>query len=365
MTVWQYVGNTAPSVPDTLTQTLNGVTTPINLAGGSVTFNLRSLFGSAVLVSAPAVIVVAASGTIRYDWTLADVTTAIGSSPGPYRAWWSGTVGGQSFRMPEFPVEFLPLVDSPTRAVGPCTDWCSTQDVIGCYPGDTEGGLCLSSAVTMASEVLYEMSGHQFTGWCQSTIRPCSRFGCFPWPQILSRGHIVWGDRGWYGDSGEPCQCGGWLSQVELPGIAQNVVSVVINGDTLSPTAYRLDPNDLLVRIDGGAWPICQNLAAADDGPGAFSVTYAHGYQPPEAGRRAAAQLAHEFWLACAGQPCSLPTGTVEVTRQGITIKRNSDLWSSGSTGLALVDSFLAAYNSKPGLIVMSPEVTPTSRRTQ
>lgn len=360
MTVFQYVGNTAPSLPDTIKQTVNGVTTPVDLAGGSVNFRMRSLFGSALLIDSPAVIVTPALGTVRYDWTLADTTTAIGSSPGPYVGYWYVTLGSQVVQTPEFDIEFLSNT-TLLRTVGPCTDWIGTQDVTACFTDIAEGA-CLTSAVRSASEVLYEMSGHIFGGHCQSTIRPCSMTGCFPGIQILSRGHIVWNGFGWDG-MGDPCQCGGWLSQVQLPGVAQSVVSVMINGDTLSPDAYRLDPNNFLVRVDGGAWPVCQNMAAGPDDPGSFQIIYAHSYQPPELGRRAAVELAREFFLVCAGQACSLPTGAYEVVRQGIRIRRNADLWTSGATGLPAVDSFLAAYGCKPGFLVMSPEVTSPSRR--
>lgn len=362
MTIFTYVGSTGPTITATLREyKSDGTIGPIDLTVPVVNFQMRSQFGSALLVDAAAIVVDdPLDGNVRYDWTLADTTTAIDSSPGPYKAWWHIDYGsGTVTDTPEFDIQFID--HSPRRVTGPCTDWCSTQDVSACF-SDVATGACLTSSVRMASEVLYELSGHTYSGWCQSTIRPCGD-GCFPGVQILSRGHIVWSGFGWE-SNGDPCQCGGWLSQVELPGVAQSIVRVVVNGEVIDPTGYRLDPNNMLVRIDGEAWPQCQNLAAADDAEGAFSVTYSHGYEAPEIGRRAAVELAHEFWLVCNGSACSLPTGVVELTRQGITVKRNADLWSSGATGLPAVDSFIAAFGQRPGILVMSPEVTPTSRRT-
>lgn len=355
-----YVGSTQPSFGAPIRQTVNGVSVPVDLTNAQVFLRMRSLFGSDLLFDDAATVTDAALGTVRYDWSLDNTTTDIDSSPGPYRGWWHIILnGGAIVDSPEFDIDFLE--HTTRRSVGPCTDWCSTQDVSACF-ADVALGSCLTSSVRMASEVLYELSGHTYPGWCQSTIRPCGG-GCFPATQILSRGHIVWSGFGWE-SNGDPCQCGGYLSQVELPGVAQSIVRVVVNGEVIDPAGYRLDPNNMLIRIDGEAWPACQNLAAADDAEGAFSVTYSHGYSPPEIGRRAAVELAHEFWLVCNGSACSLPVGVVELTRQGITVKRNADLWTSGATGLPAVDSFIAAFGQRPGILVMSPEVNTTSRRT-
>lgn len=358
-----YVGDTGPSVLDTLREyKSDGSLGPINLTGATVRFRMRSLFGSAPLIDEAATIITppGVDGAVRFDWTLANTTLDIDSSPGPYLAWWFIDYGGGSvISTQEFDVEFLSHAYTERR-VGPCTNWCSSQDVRACY-ADTIAGSCLSWAVKAAGEVLFEMSGRQFPGWCQSTIRPCSSFGCGM--QILDRGHIVsWDGEEWHGDS-EPCNCG-YLMSVALPGTAQHVVQVMIDGQVIPPTSYRLDPDGSLIRTDGGAWPACQNMAADDGASGAFTVIYAHGYQPPEVGRRAAAQLAHEFWLACSGAPCQLPAGTVRVTRQGITIERTASLWADGVTGLAMVDSFLAVFNQNPAVLVLSPDIEPTSRRT-
>lgn len=366
MTIYVFVGNTAPAVTDTLKEVKSdGSIGPIDLTTlTSIRFRMRSQFSDVALVDAVAAIVDAPGGKVRYDWHLADTTTAIDSSPGPFKAWWHLDFGGTLIDTPEFDVQFLD--HSPRRQTGPCTDWCSTQDVVACFP-DVAHGSCLTSSVTMASEVLYELSGRVFTGWCQSIIRPCQNSGCWGGPlgqQFLSRGHIVWSDTGWRGYDDEPCACGSWLQKITLPGIAQSIVEVLIGGVVLAPTSYRLDPDNVLLRTDGGAWPICQNMAAAGDQPGAFQITYTHGYAPNEIARRAAAQLSREFYLACQGQACALPSGVVEIVRQGIRITRAANLFQNGATGLAMVDSFLAAFHDCEPTYVFSPDTYPTSRRT-
>lgn len=370
MTIFVFVGNTAPSVEAPLQQVLsNGALGPLDLTGVNVSFRMRSLFGSAFIIDHAAVIIGAPTlGQVRYDWTLANTTVDIGNHPGPYVGWWHLDYGGgTTLDTNEFAIQFLD--HAPRRAVGPCTDWCGTQDVVACFP-DTGSDACLMSGVRMASEVLYELSGRQFPGYCQSIIRPCQNMGCWgrgPGPlgqQFLDRGHVVWDGWGWRGGQDEPCACGSWLQKIILPGTAQEVIEVLIGGVLLSSSSYRLDPDNTLIRTDGGAWPICQDMAAAGTAPGTFQITYSHGYDPPEVGRRAAAQLAHEFWLACSGMACQLPSGVVQIIRQGITITRAAALFKDGATGLAMVDAFLTAYPQMPAVLVMSPEVMPTDRRT-
>lgn len=368
MTIYVYVGDTAPDVTDTLREVKsNGSVGPIDLTSATVRFRMRSQFGSTVLIdNAAAIVGSPLLGQVRYDWLLADTTTAIDSSPGPYQAWWVLNYGGGTvISTPEFDV--MMMGHGVRREMGgPCTDWCSTQDVIACF-SDVDTGACLTSAVSMASEVLYELSGRQFSGWCQSTIRPCSDGGCWGagplGQQFLDRGHIVW-DTGWRSDYSDPCSCGGWIQKVKLPGVAQAIVQVLINGSIVPASSYRLDPNNELIRTDGGAWPICQNMMAAPDQPGTFQITYQHGYAPNEIARRAAAQLAREFYLACSGQACSLPTGVVEMSRQGIRVTQAASLFRDGATGLAMVDSFLAAFKTMHPTYVFSPDTYPTSRRT-
>lgn len=364
MTIVVYVGNTAPSVEDTLQQVLSsGALGPIDLTTATVRFKMRSLWSDVLLIDSPAVIVNAPAGMVRYDWTLANTTTAIDSQPGGYVAWWEMNFTGTLLDSPQFDVLFQD--HSRMRQVGPCTNWCLTQDVTACYSA-IPASACLSSAVKMASELLFEISGRSFPGYCQSTVRPCAD-GHGQCGQILSRGHIVsWGGmRGWRGSDDEPCGCGSWLQKVTLAGTPQAVIQVMIDGIVIPEASYRLDPDGTLFRTDGGAWPICQNMAAAGNAPGAFQIKYAHGYQPPELGRKAAVQLASEFYKACSNQACKLPAGVTKIVRQGIEITRAANLFREGATGLAMVDSFIHAYGcGDQGTIVLTPEVINRARRT-
>jgi hypothetical protein len=141
---------------------------------------------------------------------------------------------------------------------------------------------------------------------------------------------------------------------VLLPGYPVTAIAeVLIDGVAQPPSEYRLDGNRKLVRLAdayGKAqdWPSCQRLDLADTEENTFAVTYYYGVAPPALATRAAAQLACELYRACSseGGECALPTGTVRVTRQGVTVERAelATFLSGGQTGLVQVDAFLAAY---------------------
>jgi hypothetical protein len=247
-------------------------------------------------------------------------------------------------------------------SLGPCTDWLTGDDVAACCSAETSDGTIFDAALEAAQDLLFELSGRQFAGECSEIVRPCrTRCGC-GW-QVLSRGHIVgWqGDR-WYCDS-SPCGCRP-LSRVRLAGYVRSITEVKIDGAVVAPDTYRLDDHRWLTRVRDPAdtdtvllWPACQSLDLADTEPGTFSVSYKFGLDPPELGVQAAAQLACEVYKACAGDNCALPSGTVRVIRQGVTIEKSAFLqWAFqavGSravpkgwhTGLPLVDAFLNGFN--------------------
>lgn len=263
-----------------------------------------------------------------------------------------------------------PVAAEPTN--GPCQAWCDAQDIVDCdssliVGSDTQ---VLEAAAYEASQMLYQLSGRQFAGRCDSvTVRPCAD-GCGCWPNWLFPGlspgapQFPVGAWGWWGTS---WSAGAWgwgqagcgctpLSRALLPGYpVTSIVEVKIDGVVLDESEYRLDEYRWLTRMadaDGNPqwWPGCQRLDLPDTEPGTWSCTYVHGVSPPALGVRAAAQLGAEIYKACSGGECALPAGTRQVTRAGVTIQKAPFVaWAQidgrWATGLTAVDMFLSAYN--------------------
>src|SRR5688572_19075482 len=186
-------------------------------------------------------------------------------------------------------------VAAEAGAYGPCTAWIDGGDVAACCDADYGSDESLLDAVAaMAQELLFELSGGQYPGLCERTVRPCQPKVCGF--QVLSRGHIVaplwWAGNAW---SGHPCGCHA-LSRVELAGYpVQEITEVKINGDVVDPAGYRLDQHRYLTRLadaegDVQLWPGCQRLDLDDTEEGTWSVTYVWGAAPPAIAVQAAAQ---------------------------------------------------------------------------
>lgn len=227
---------------------------------------------------------------------------------------------------------------SAASAGGPCETWITADDVTDCCSTTSSSGT-LEWAAQMASDILFELSGHRYSGVCEATVRPCAdRVSCWT-PNLHWRA--------------ADCACRR-LSSVRLAGYpVREILEVVIDDTVIDPYDYRLDRSRELVRLNGDIWPSCQRLDL-DSGEGTFFVTYAYGVDPPLAGKGAAAQLACQIAEQCPGADnpagdCDLPEGTVRMTRQGLTIDTQQlGLWLLGSlrTGMPLVDIFLSAYGA-------------------
>lgn len=239
-------------------------------------------------------------------------------------------------------------------ATGTCEPWATEADL--CSPcNDYEVlGPIAGDMLQAASDILFELSGRQFPGECERTIRPCARrrYGNQPIDGGPPGWHKGWG---WCGCGGDACSCGG-LYQVELGAYPiTEVTQVKVDGVVLSPSLYRVDDYRTLVRLqdpDGSnpGWPRTQLLDRPDTAEDTWSVTFRWGRPVPPAGVRAAAVLACELALSCDPEnadKCRLPKNVTSVTREGVTIVMSpSDfLDAQGKTGLYEVDLFIRAYN--------------------
>lgn len=265
------------------------------------------------------------------------------------------------------------VITGPPQTVadyGPCQPWISAAEVLamcGATPIDDADAWKYDTAASIGSSVMWDLTGRQFDGHCQRTIRPCvDRCGCFARGGIYGFGPWFGYGMGyplspsgafWFNECGDSCGCG-VVPTVRLAGYpVREILEVKIGGDVIDPTTYRLDRRRELVRLSSAGpprvervWPRCQDLTLPDTAPGTFSVRYAWGALPPELAKQAASQLGCEVYNALVGSDCRLPGKATKVVRQGITIERAASfaaMFRSGSTGLPLVDLAIASYNEK------------------
>ncbi len=148
------------------------------------------------------------------------------------------------------------------------------------------------------------------------------------------------------------CGCSGSCScveieQITLPGSVAVVQTVWVDGVALDSSDYRLDNGHLLVRTDGGMWPLCQNMNLNHTEAGTFAVQYVPGVHPGATGAWAAGILTAEFAKACNGQKCRLPSSVTSVSRQGVNMDFSEGMFAGGQTGIREVDAYILSVNPK------------------
>lgn len=222
-----------------------------------------------------------------------------------------------------------------------------------------------------ATAYLWNWTGKAY-GLCEVEVRPCRRdchatdwttyrgWAGRPDPLLPSHGDAwpfapaliggAWRNMTCLG-CGELCSCS-HVESISLPGPVDSIVDVVIDGETLDPSAYRVDDRQTLVRLDGGSWPTCQDLGAPLGDEGTWAVRYRWGVPVPSGGQLAAGTLACEMAkAACRDKSCGLPERiTNQVTREGITVTILDAFegLEAGRTGLWLVDSWVASLRQPP-----------------
>lgn len=224
-------------------------------------------------------------------------------------------------------------------------------------------------ALRLAAFTVYALTGRQF-GTTTLTLRPCNApslpplYQTYPvnlispwgtddassyYPVYIQNG--VWHNAGCGG-----INCCGATCEVELPRTV-SITSVVVDGATVAPSAYRIDNGYLLVRTDGACWPQCQDLDKNLGVVDTWSVTGIFGRSVPQEALDAASILACEIGKGIAGQPCRLPGRMQSLSRQGVSIQFpgvNTYL-DRGLTGLNEVDQLVVQLN--PNRLVQSPMV--------
>lgn len=243
------------------------------------------------------------------------------------------------------------------QPTGLCSPWVTADELPDSMFGDlTEDEV--DQAATFASEVLYVLSNRYWPGVCDRLVRP--DLGLRSW-RAAEPGGGAWTDArwpGWWGASSygwygpRVLMCDAALTRFTLPGPVQSVTEIMIDGDTLDPSAYLVEGRSTLVRVDGDSWPTGQDLTRATSsdesgGAPAWHVAYEWGEDPPSSGVLACRSLLVELLTALGGDcdSCRLPwAGAVaSVSRKGTSVNYGSlhDQFANGYVGLADVDLWL------------------------
>lgn len=237
---------------------------------------------------------------------------------------------------------------------GPCDPWITGADVTQCSEADPS---LLDAAAEVACDVLFHLSGMQFPGECERTVRPgLHKCGCGG----ISCRTLTWLPdwvttyRGGY-DSFTCCDAS--RARLGFSPVTE-ITSVTIDSVVVPPAEYRVDDYTELVRVDGSAWPLNDT----------WEVVFTAGVAPPASGILAARQLACEIALLISeSDACSLPQRITNLNRQGVSMVFDPmDFIKDGRTGIFIVDLFLATHNPdhlRAGPVVAIPYEAPQVTR--
>jgi hypothetical protein len=229
------------------------------------------------------------------------------------------------------------------------------------------------TATRLATLIMWAATGRRY-GPCEITIRPCQNQFLYD----TYRAYPVWWtgsgysgpypfifDGTWFNTCGcGPMCCCMAKCEVTLSGPVAEIISVLVNGEVVPSTDYRLDAAQgsyKLVRMTGGCWPLCQDFNQMEDGDKAFAITYSRGTQVPQSVLDATDILACEFAKQISGGDCGLPPRMQSLTRQGVSaefIVSEIDV-NTFQTGINLVDMVIRAENPSRRTrmpVVLSPD---------
>ena len=143
------------------------------------------------------------------------------------------------------------------------------------------------------------------------------------------------------------CSCN-IIDEAWLPSPVSSIDEVKIDGVILDPSAYNLRDYRFLQRIDGGKWPICNDLSKPDTAVGTWTVKLTLGEAVPQMGRIAVGELACQFAkLLADDSSCTLPKPVQQLVRQGVTMNflDPNQIFANGRIGLYMCDLFITAEN--------------------
>ncbi|HEY6564064.1 MAG TPA: hypothetical protein VIY86_06180 [Pirellulaceae bacterium] len=258
-----------------------------------------------------------------------------------------------------------------------------------CYPAGTDWGCVFSEeevegldpivkerAEALAWSTLAALTGYRLS-LCPVTIRPCaSRCNMQTWYVApVGSGNFAGAPPGsafspyvsngvWFNACGcttpGDCSCSA-LCEVILPSTVGGIESVWMDGVELEKSSFRVDNGNRLIRLDGECFPACQDMTINDPTEGGLWVSYYPGVAPNDLFRYAAGVLATEFYKACSGRDCRLPSGVTNISRAGISMEISPGTFPGGMTGIPEVDAVIRVYN--PYALKSPPRVLSPDRR--
>ncbi len=235
-----------------------------------------------------------------------------------------------------------------------------------CSHLDNLSDVVRETVIGAAVNYLYNVTGRKY-GTCPTSVRPCGddcagsrRYSGWGWSGLTGSGWwvgpyygllnpMIWGGE-WInlvcGTCADTCGHSN-LSTIRLPGPVSEVLEVRVDGAILPTTDYRQD-NLGLVRLGGESWPKFQDMSADPlTDPDTFMVTYMRGRAVPPGGQLAAGVLACEMAkMICGDKTCKLPKRVTSINREGVTIDMIDSfamMWTKGSTGISIVDFWIAS----------------------
>lgn len=342
--------------PDLLVTLMDG-DLPLNLTGATVTFRMRPIEGGPLTINhAPATVVAPATeGQVSYQWQAAD--TAL---PGIYEGEFVVTfLSGQTQVFPKdsyVMIEVEASLDNDAPVTLPSLPSnCWPVDETVCHELDEYSASVQMRAKALAANTLYMLTGYS-VGGCPITVRP-RRTVCSDHSYLISGTFRPVNVAGVWSNS---CGCSSGLpaNVIELALPVGRVDEVKVDGVVLDPAAYELASGRYLVRIDGTAWPLQQDVTKPDTEVGTFSITYLRAMPVDGLGAYAAGVLACEFAKAISGSKCALPSGVTSITRQGVTMSIPSGAFPDGLTGIREVDAYVRSHNPH-GLKMPSAVISP------
>lgn len=141
--------SSAPSLTDTLT--IDGIA--FDLTGATVRFKMRPVGSSTTKVNAPATIVSAVAGTVRYDWIPADLDTA-----GDFLGWWSVVTGAG--RVQDHP-EFVVSIEGHEQPAGALCEVADVREALESTSHTTDA--LIRAYIARASVAITNYAQREFT----------------------------------------------------------------------------------------------------------------------------------------------------------------------------------------------------------